>query len=57
MILFTVLLVMLLLLAAFAVILLSVGGTAFVIVFGDVIVCIALIVWLIRFLVKKKKEK
>ena len=55
MITFIVTLITLLSLAAFAVVLILVGGTGFVIAFGDVIVC-GLIIWLIiRFIIKRRK--
>ena len=55
MITFIVTLITLLVLAAFAVALILVGGTGFVIAFGDVIVC-GLIIWLIiRFIIKRRK--
>lgn len=31
-----------------------VGGAAFIVVFGDVIVCIAILIWIIRKLTKKR---
>ena len=55
MITFIVTLITLLSLAAFAVVLILVGGTGFAIAFGDVIVC-GLIIWLIiRFIIKRRK--
>lgn len=44
----------LLLIAAVAV--LAVGGTAFVVVFADLIVCVAFIVLVIKFLVKRRRK-
>lgn len=55
MILFTILLLIAVFLIIFTVGTIAIGGTAFVIIFGDVIVCIALIVWIIRKLTKRKK--
>ena len=55
MILFTILLLTLILLTIITVIALSVGGAAFIVIFGDVIVCIVLIALLMRFLAKRKK--
>ena len=55
MILFTILLLMLLILVTITVIAISMGGAAFVILFGDVIVCILVIVWIIKCLAKKRK--
>ena len=57
MILFTTLLIMALLLAVFTVFAIAVGGSVFIVVFGDVIVCIFLIVWIIKKLFKKKPKK
>lgn len=55
MITFIVTLITLLSLAAFAVVLILVGGTGFVVAFGDVIVC-GLIIWLIiRFIIRRRK--
>ena len=55
MILFLILLLILLILIAFIVFVVSVGGSIFIIVFGDVIVCIAIIGWLIWLLFKRKR--
>ena len=57
MILFMTLLIMALLLAVFTVFAIAVGGSVFIVVFGDVIVCIFLIVWVIKKLFKKKPKK
>lgn len=57
MILFTTLLIMALLLAVFTVFAIAIGGSVFIVVFGDVIVCIFLIVWIIKKLFKKKLKK
>ena len=57
MILFTTLLIMALLLAVFTVFAIAVGGSVFIVVFGDVIICIFLIVWIIKKLFKKKPKK
>ena len=57
MILFMTLLIMALLLAVFTVFAIAVGGSVFIVVFGDVIVCIFLIVWIIKKLFKKKPKK
>lgn len=56
MILLAILILMLLFLVIFAVFAISVGGAAFIIIFGDIIVCIALIVLFIRHLINKKKS-
>ena len=55
MILFTILMITLLLLVFVTVISISIGGAAFIIVFGDVIVCVAIIIWMVRHLTKRKK--
>ena len=39
----------------FAVLALSIGGTAFIIVFGDVIVCVLAIIWIIKRLTNRRK--
>ena len=57
MILFITLLIMALLLAVFTVFAIAIGGSGFIVVFGDVIVCIFLIVWIIKKLFKKKPKK
>ena len=57
MILFTTLLIMALLLAVFTVFAIAIGGSVFIVVFGDVIVCIFLIVWIVKKLFKKKPKK
>ena len=57
MILFMTLLIMALLLAVFTVFAIAIGGSVFIVVFGDVIVCIFLIVWIIKKLFKKKSKK
>lgn len=56
MILFTLLLIIVALLLVFAFSTLIVGGTAFTIVFADVIVCIGFIVLLMKALLGKKKK-
>lgn len=55
MILFTILTTIALIVLAFGVSMLIAGGAAFTIVFGDLIVCVALIVLLIKLLFGKKK--
>ena len=54
MILFTILLIMLLVIAAITVVGIGVLGSVGVVVFGDLIVCVVLIVWLIKKFVFKK---
>ena len=56
MILFTILLTRLLILMVFTILAIGAGGAAFIIVFGDVIVCMALIVWIIKHLFGRKKK-
>lgn len=55
MILFTILALVALFLIIFTVVAVSIGGAVFVIIFGDIIVCIAIIVWIIKKILKKKK--
>lgn len=55
MILFIILLITLLVLAAIAILAISLGGAAVVILFGDVILCMLFIVWIIKRLIKRKK--
>ena len=57
MILFTILAIIFLALIAIAILVISVGGTAFIVVFGDLIVCAALIGLLMRFLIKRKSTR
>lgn len=56
MIIFTILALIVILLIIFAVAVLSVSGAAFIIVFGDVIVCIA-IIWFVARLLSRKKRR
>jgi hypothetical protein len=49
-----ILLLMLVILTVFTVIAIAIGGSAFIVVFGDVIVCIFIIAWIIKKLAKKK---
>lgn len=55
MFLLTILLLILIILVAFTVLLISIGGSVFIIVFGDVIVCVFIIGWIIKKLINKKK--
>lgn len=55
MIMFMILLLTLLTLTAITIIGISIGGSVFIVVFGDVIVCIAIIIWIIKRLFRKKK--
>ena len=54
MILFTILLITLIILAVLTVLVISATGAAFIIVFADVIVCAVLIVFLMKWLLKRK---
>lgn len=55
MILSTILLITFIVLMVTTVIALSVGGAAFILVFGDVIVCMAIIIWIVKRLTRRKK--
>jgi hypothetical protein len=55
MLLFLILALMLIVLTVTVVIAVALGGSAFIIVFGDVIVCIFIIVWIIRRMFRKRK--
>ena len=57
MILFTILLITLTIIAIVSVLVLSVGGAAFIVIFGDLVVCMAIIIWIMRLLAKRKKKK
>lgn len=57
MILFAIIFFTLFLLVAFTVISIAVGGAAFIIVFADVIVCVAIMVWIVKRLIGRKKKK
>ena len=41
-------------LAAFVLVSIVVGGTAFIVVFADVIVCVAILIWIIRKLIQRR---
>lgn len=56
MILFTVLTILAALIGVIALIALIGGGAAFIVVFGDLIVCVAIITLLIRWIIKRKKK-
>lgn len=56
MILFTIVLLTLLLLIGIGVVLFSAFGAGVIIVFGDVIVCIILLIWIIKKLIRKKRK-
>jgi len=53
MILFTILMIILITLTIITVLAISFGGAVFIVLFADVIVCIALIVWIIKRLIKR----
>lgn len=55
MVLFIILLLTLIVLVTFTALAVSIGGAAVIIIFGDVIVCIFLIVWLLQKLIKRRK--
>lgn len=57
MILFIILLFTLMLVMVTSIALLSVGGATFIIIFGDLIVCALMIVWIMKRLLKKKNRK
>lgn len=52
-----ILLIIMIFLSIIAIFAFSMGGTLFMIIFGDVIVCIVFLAWLIRCICKKKKNK
>ncbi len=56
MILFTVLLIILAIIAVLAFLALSIGGAAFIVLFGDLIVCIFLIVWIMKRFFRKRRR-
>ena len=55
MVLFTILLIVLLILVAITVAAISIGGAGIIILFGDVIVCILVIIWIMKRLINKRK--
>lgn len=57
MILFITLVLIVLALTALTIIALALGGTIFIVLFGDVIVCIFILLWLIKKIFFKKKNK
>lgn len=56
MILFTGLLIMAVIFGLIALVTLIGGGAAFIVVFGDIIVCVAIIVLLIKWIIGRKKK-
>lgn len=57
MILFMILAIMLLIVTAVAILVIGIGGGAFVVVFGDLIVCVILIALIIKGLIRRKRKK
>lgn len=57
MILFIILAVTLIVLIGIIVLTVAIGGSATIIMFGDVIVCIAILIWIINRLLKKRNNK
>lgn len=56
MILFTILLVALIVMGLSAALIIGVGGAAFSVIFADVIVCMAIIIWIMKKIFKRKKK-
>lgn len=54
MILLTILAIMTIILTGIAIVALSIGGALAIMLFGDVFLCILIIVWLVRRKIKKK---
>lgn len=54
MILFILLLLIVIILTVVTIAVLSVAGAGFIIIFGDVIVCIAILIWIIKKIINKK---
>lgn len=57
MFLFLVLLVTLVILILITAFVISIFGAGFIIIFGDVIVCVLIIAWIIKKIISKKKDK
>ena len=55
MILFLILALMLVILTVFTVVIVSVTGAVGIVLFGDIIVCIMMIIWIIKRILRKKK--
>lgn len=53
MILFTILAIMLVTMAVFAILIIGIGGGIFIVIFADVIICIAIIILIIKKLIKR----
>lgn len=56
MILFTILAIIAVIITVIALVALIAGGAAFIVVFGDLIVCVALIILLMRWLFNRKRK-
>ena len=56
MILFMIMVLMIALLTVFTVVVIGATGAVGIVLFGDVIVCIALLVWLFKKILKRKKK-
>ena len=54
MILFTLLMIALVVFAVITIITILIGGVGFIVIFGDLIICILLIAWIIKHFLKKK---
>lgn len=57
MFLFLVLLITLVILILITAFVISIFGAGFIIIFGDVIVCVLIIAWIIKKVISKKKDK
>lgn len=56
MVLFLILLLITIILAIVTVVAVSIGGATFIILFGDVIVCVFIIVWIMKRLFRRKRK-
>ena len=56
MLLFLILLFILAILLTITVVAISIGGAAFIIIFGDVIVCMFIIVWIMKLIRKRRRS-
>lgn len=56
MILFTILALILLILTVITVVAISIGGSLVIVLFGDVIVCAAIIIWIMKKLITRKRK-
>ena len=57
MILFTILLITLIILVILTVLAVSVGGALGIVLFGDVLVCIILLIWAIKRLARRRRRR